>query len=68
MTATHLVTLAAVLAIAPALPGIANRTRSLLTGAGTVGWGAGCGAGFGKDGPVITSKSNSELGMRASFG
>lgn len=32
MTATHLVTLAAVLAIAPALPGIANRTRSLLTG------------------------------------
>jgi formate hydrogenlyase subunit 4 len=32
MTATLLVTLAAVLAIAPALPGIANRTRSLLTG------------------------------------
>jgi formate hydrogenlyase subunit 4 len=32
VTATHLVTLAAVLAIAPALPGIANRTRSLLTG------------------------------------
>ena len=32
MTATHVVTLAAVLAIAPALPGIANRTRSLLTG------------------------------------
>jgi hypothetical protein len=28
----------------------------------------GCGAGLGTDGPVITSKSNSELGMRASFG